>query len=214
MTAPLATIDVLPLGPLETNAYVLRAGDEACIVDPGGPARPLLDWLARGHVTPSQVWLTHAHYDHIAGLAELKDAFPEITVFCPRREVDWPQTPEKNMSAGFGLPMTAPAPDEAIEPGQTLALGPSQWQVLDTAGHTPGGVSFYCKAIGAVLTGDALFAGSIGRTDLPDADHRTLAANIQSQLLSLPEETAVWPGHGPATTIGREAAHNPFLNQS
>ena len=93
-----------------------------------------------------------------------------------------------------------------------LACGRSRWDVLDTAGHTPGGVSYYCKEAGAVLSGDALFASGIGRTDIPGADTARLVGNIRSALLSLPDETRVLPGHGPATTIGTERRMNPFLS--
>jgi glyoxylase-like metal-dependent hydrolase (beta-lactamase superfamily II) len=117
-----------------------------------------------------------------------------------------------NLSAPFGLPIVAPPPDELIEPGEVIEIGPSRWEVLDTSGHTPGGVSFYCAAAGVVIVGDALFAGSIGRCDIPGASEQRLLRNIREKLLSLPEATRVLPGHREETTIGREKRTNPYLS--
>jgi glyoxylase-like metal-dependent hydrolase (beta-lactamase superfamily II) len=111
----------------------------------------------------------------------------------------------------FGVSITAPEPDETFAPGDVLECGNAKWQVLDTSGHSPGGVSFYCESARVVLTGDALFAGSIGRTDIPGADQDQLLANIRQNLLGLPGATRVLPGHGPETTIQQEIETNPFL---
>ena len=118
-----------------------------------------------------------------------------------------------NMSASFGMMVVGPEPDELLAPGGVISIGSSQWQVLDTSGHSPGGVSYYCGRAQAVLTGDALFCGSIGRTDIPGAQHDLLLKNIKEHLLVLPDRTKVLPGHGPDTTIGRERRTNPFVGE-
>ena len=118
---------------------------------------------------------------------------------------------EANLSAAFGFDVTACGADDLVRPGRSLVLGDFQWAVLDTSGHTPGGVSYYCSQAGVVIVGDALFAKSIGRTDLPGASASRLIRNIQKNLLSLPDQTRVLPGHGPETTIGAEKRTNPFF---
>jgi hydroxyacylglutathione hydrolase len=203
-------IDTLVLGPAESNCYVLQADGECWVVDPGWPGA-LLRRLKVAHLAPSRLLLTHGHADHIGGAAELKKAFPQCLLCCPTGDADMLTDPERNLSAAFGLRITAPRADELLDPLRTLALGSSSWQVLDTSGHTPGGVSFYCRSAGAVFTGDALFALSIGRTDLPGASLRRLLGNIRLNLLSLPDDTKVFAGHGLPTTIGTERARNPFL---
>jgi len=203
-------IDILVTAPLETNTYVLRAGGECWVVDPGLSGE-LMGLLGRQAPPPTRILLTHGHGDHIAGVGELKAAFAGILLCCPAADAEMLTDAEKNLSAPFGFDITADMPNELVQPGQTLAMGELTWKVLDTSGHSPGGVSYYCAGAGVVLVGDALFAGSIGRTDIPGASEAVLLANIKSNLLSLPEETRVLPGHGPATTIGREKRTNPFL---
>lgn len=198
-------------GPLQTNTYVLRAADECWVIDPGIMPVELLAHLRGEPAPPDRIVLTHGHCDHIAGIVELREAFGEVPVWCPAGDADMLPDPELNMSGPFGLPMAVPPADEVFEPGQTLTLGESSWQVLDTSGHTPGGVSFYGEADAVVFTGDALFAEGVGRTDIPGGDWHRLLGNIRGNLLSLPDATRVYPGHGPATTIGRERQGNPFL---
>ena len=120
----------------------------------------------------------------------------------------------RNLSAPFGLAMTVRTrADTDLVAGMTLSLGRLTWQVLDTSGHSPGGISLHCPEGGVVFTGDALFAGSIGRADFPDSDGGRLIANIRENLLTLGDETIVYSGHGPITTIGNERKSNPFLSE-
>jgi len=199
------------LGPLQTNCFVLRSGEACWVVDPGMMPEPLLAYLRAEDVRPQRILLTHGHADHIGGAGGVKAAYDDALVCCPGNDADMLSDPDRNMSGSFGLSVTAPAVDELIEPGQMLHFGDMAWRVLDTSGHTPGGVSYYCRLQDIVITGDALFAGSIGRTDIPGADEGKLIANIRKHLLVLPEDTRVLPGHGPPTTIGAERATNPYV---
>jgi len=202
------------LGPFATNCYLVRAEDseECWIVDASWGAGMLADRAAELGVTVSNILLTHAHPDHIAGLGELAEKLPGVPVAIHGAEKDWLGDPQKNMSVALGDdPISLPAPDALLEDGQELTLGAHAWRVLHTPGHSPGGVSLSCAEIGVVIAGDTLFAGSIGRFDFPSSDEAALFASIREKLYELPDETVVLPGHGPATTIGREKASNPFV---
>jgi glyoxylase-like metal-dependent hydrolase (beta-lactamase superfamily II) len=204
-------IDRFVTAPLETNTYLLRCEGECWVVDPGMGLEGLLAAIAKGKLACTRVLLTHGHGDHIAGLGELKQAFPGIRVCCPAADAEMLTDPQMNLSAPFGFDIAAKPPDELIQPGQTIKTAGQTWQVLDTSGHSPGGVSYYSRQAEAVLTGDALFAGGIGRTDVPGSDERRLLDNIRRHLLTLPGRTRVLPGHGPESTIGEERRSNPFL---
>lgn len=198
-------------GPLETNTYVVRSGADCWVIDPSLGPQEVIEFLRRGRAAPCRILLTHGHGDHVGGVDDLKAAFPGAAVCCPAADAAMLTDPDLNLSGPFGFPLACGAADEVLQPGQTLRLGPTQWQVLDTSGHTPGGVGFHCAAEGIVFTGDALFAEGIGRTDIPGGDLGRLLDNIRRHLLSLPDATQVYPGHGPVTTIGRERLANPFL---
>ncbi len=212
-------IETISLGPLETNCYIFwddatvnpDGTSPAWLVDIGMWSKPLVEFLQSRKLVPEKILLTHGHGDHIGGVEYVKKAYPQASICCPQADVVMLDSPELNLSATFLMGITAPKADEIITPGQTLTFDQSVWQVLDTAGHTPGGVSFYCPDAGAVFTGDALFASSIGRTDLPNGSGELLIENIRKNLLPLPDETRVLPGHGPETTIANERQNNPYL---
>jgi hydroxyacylglutathione hydrolase len=201
------------VGPLDTNAYVIwDDGSKECwVVDPSLWPKNLLAWLAAEEMAVAGILLTHAHGDHIGGVADLKEVWPEAQLHCPASETEMLADPVKNLSSNFMLHLTSPPADVLLEAGEVLIVAGVPCHVLDTSGHTVGGVSFYIPTAGWAFTGDALFAGSVGRTDIPDGNHEALIANIKTALLTLPDETKVFPGHGPKSTIGDETNCNMFL---
>ncbi|MCP4374580.1 MAG: MBL fold metallo-hydrolase [bacterium] len=202
----------VPLGPFQTNCIIISSQDNDCwIVDPGMRPEPAIEYVQADGLTPSRIILTHGHCDHIAGAGMFKEIFPDVLICCPEKDAKMLGDPDANLSAPFGMPMTGPPADELLNPGQELSFAQSCWTVLDTSGHTPGGVSYYCPQEKLVIAGDALFSGSIGRSDIPGANHQQLVDNIRKNLLTLPDDTRVIPGHGPETAIGIERDHNQFL---
>jgi glyoxylase-like metal-dependent hydrolase (beta-lactamase superfamily II) len=204
----------IPLGPLQTNAYVLmNEKKEAVIFDPGGNGPEFIKWLNDQQINPLAILLTHAHFDHIGAVDEVRDAF-NCPVYIHEAEKDWLSDAAKNGSGRFlgNASITARAADEIIQEEKTIQLGSFSFDILYTPGHSPGSVSYYSATGGVVFSGDALFKQSIGRTDLPGGDHNLLLESIHSKLLELPEETIVASGHGPVTTIGEEMDGNPFLS--
>lgn len=201
------------LGPWETNCYVvLVAGHPGCwVVDASFEPAPLIAGVRESGCVPEAILLTHAHVDHIAGVAEVRRAFPKTPIVVHSAESAWLADPMLNLSGSSGHDISAPGPDRELQGGEALSLGPSNWNVLHVPGHSPGSVAFHCPAAGILIGGDALFAGSIGRTDLPGGDHETLLKSIRERLYGLPGETRVLPGHGPPTTIAQERVGNPFV---
>jgi hydroxyacylglutathione hydrolase len=198
------------------NGYVLylRDGGDCWMVDPGLPphAERMCAFVEEHGLTLSAIVLTHAHADHVAGVDEVRDRLGSAPLYLAREEWANLGDPARNHSADFGLSLTVRSDDlHDLVPGETLRLEESVWTILDTSGHSPGGRSLYCAALGVAIVGDALFAGSIGRYDFPDSDGPRLLQNLRDKLLTLPASTRVLSGHGPETTIGTEKHHNPFL---
>lgn len=202
----------LPLGPLQTNCYVLSHESKCIIFDPGSEGDQLVSWLQENKLEPLAILLTHAHFDHIGAVGSLKQTF-NIPVYLHKEEEAWLENPKLNGSSRFGMgAITAPSADVLIGKEKELTVGSFTFKLLHTPGHSPGSVSYYFEEGGALFAGDTLFMGSIGRTDLAGGNHQVLIDSINEKIMSLPEETIVLPGHGPATSIITEMDSNPFLN--
>ncbi|WP_078552887.1 MBL fold metallo-hydrolase [Bacillus alkalicellulosilyticus] len=204
----------IPLGPLQTNCYVLIDDAKKMVIfDPGGNGEQLNEWIAEQGFEPIAILLTHAHFDHIGAVDVVRQRW-NIPVYLHKNEEDWLANPEKNGSAFFmgDAAITASKADHLLEKDGTLNVGSFSFTVLHTPGHSPGSVSYYFEKENVVFSGDALFSGSIGRTDLREGNHEQLLQSIHTKLLELPEETVVASGHGPLTTIGQEMDSNPFLS--
>lgn len=195
----------------QTNCYTVQCANELWIVDTGFDPEPLLDLVADTGLTPTKLILTHAHPDHIAGVPAVLERYPGTPVLVHEAERRWLTDANLNLSALMGKPLTIDAPDGTLAEGDTLTLGTSTWRVLHTPGHSPGSISLACDQVPVVIAGDALFAGSVGRTDFPNGSPDVLAESIRTKLYTLPDNTTVFPGHGPSTTIGHEKANNPFV---
>ncbi|OCA92554.1 MBL fold metallo-hydrolase [Pseudobacillus wudalianchiensis] len=203
----------LPLGPLQTNCYILSNEKGECIVfDPGAEGEKLVSWLNENHLRPLAILLTHAHFDHIGAVEQVREAF-DIPVYIHKEEAEWLTNPALNGSARFQLGEISGQPaDHLLGNEDSLTIGSFSLRLFHTPGHSPGSISYFFEEGNAVFAGDTLFMGSIGRTDLPGGNHEQLIRSIHDHLLTLPEEVIVLPGHGPATMIGDEMERNPFLN--
>lgn len=202
-------VDHLPLGPLGTNCYLVRSdrgAAEAVVVDPGGGPAEIRLRLASLGARCAAILVTHGHFDHILGVAELAEA-TGAPVHMPEGERALLEQPGGFVPAG--VTVRPWSPDVLVAGGDALTLAGIAFEVIAVPGHSPAHVAYH--APGVLLSGDVLFAGSVGRTDLPGADYDTLLASIRTLVERLPGETVVYPGHGPATTIGAELARNPFL---
>ena len=208
-------VKAIAVGDYQSNAYIVSAskGGEAVLIDPGDEAGRLVKALEG--FTVRAIVLTHGHVDHIGAVEEVRRSIGEADFIVGREDVGMIESPVKNLSALMGQFIRLKGATRAVQDGDEIAAGPLVLRVLATPGHTPGGISLYAAddgtGRGAVFTGDTLFAGSIGRTDFPGGDMETLLESIRTKLLTLPQDTVVWPGHGPSTTIGAEKRENPFL---
>ena len=205
-------LETFPVGPLACNCTLLGDPDagEAIVIDPGDEVGRIHRWLTELGLKLKQILITHAHIDHVGGALRLKQLTGAPILL---NENDLPLLKMMDQQAGWlGIetPETAP-PDENLADGQHVGLVHYPALVLHTPGHTQGSVCLHFDPLKLLVAGDTLFAGSIGRTDLPGGDSGQIIDSIQNRLLALPDETRVLTGHGPATTIGAERRSNPFL---
>lgn len=200
----------LVVGELQSNAYIVGCPERktAVVIDPGAEGERILDAARTQGFKLTHILLTHGHADHIGGVAVLRQATGALVAI---HTADAPMLddPALNLSLYFGRGYTAGLPDIDLKNGDVIEVGEFFLETRHTPGHTQGSVCFVGP--GAVFSGDTLFAGSVGRTDFPGGSLQELLRSIKDQLLSLPEETIVYPGHGTVTTIGEEREHNPFL---
>jgi glyoxylase-like metal-dependent hydrolase (beta-lactamase superfamily II) len=205
-------VESLPFG--ENTYVVFRPGERGCaIVDPGFEPDAVVAAVEERGLEPVAILLTHGHSDHIAGNAFLRERWPGLPIMIGRHDAVKLVDPEQNLSAPFGLPLTSPPADRLLDDGDSLSVAGLELEVREIPGHSRGHVVFVIRGSEppAVLGGDVLFQGSVGRTDFPDGDAAALAAGIRGRLYTLPDDTLVLPGHGPPTTVGHERRHNPFV---
>ena len=206
----MARVIQIPNGQFAQNCFLVvpDGSSDAIVVDPGEEADRILARAHREGLTIRAIWLTHAHLDHVLGVKAVRDATGAPIYLHPADRPLYDNAPQQGQWFGFRVE-PPPPPDHALAHGDRLALGPEAVEVRHAPGHSPGSVCF----VGArfVLAGDVLFQGSIGRTDLPGGNLERLLRSIREQLLTLPDDTLVYSGHGPVTTIGAERETNPFL---
>ena len=204
-------LQTVHVGMTQTNCYIVGCEEkrEGVIIDPGGHSDRILKALEQSGLGVRYVLNTHCHFDHMQANADIVAATRAPLALHP---AELPLLRAKGGASLFGVPgKESPLPDVELEDGQVLKVGTLRFEVLHTPGHSPGGVTFYLAQEGMAFDGDVLFADGVGRTDLPGGNWDKLMRSIREVLFTLPDETAVYPGHGPETTIGREKRSNPWV---
>jgi hydroxyacylglutathione hydrolase len=208
----LATVVSLPF---EQNSFVasLAGRDDCLVIDPGLEPEKILQILRDRQLTPAAILVTHGHSDHIGGNAALKQHWPQCPLVIGVGDAAKLSDPWLNLSAAFGERLVSPAADITLDDGDRYAAAGFELEVLEIPGHSAGHVAYVWRGQTPpiVWVGDIIFAGGIGRTDFPDGDTQQLLSGIRSKLFTLPDETILLPGHGPATTVGEEKRYNPFV---
>ena len=207
-------IEHLILGSYETNCYILRENEavkDCMIVDTGLEAEALIEFLKSEELNPAAAVFTHGHADHITGIPLLRENYPDIKIYIHKLDAKMLTRATSNLSVLAGRIFRTKPADYLIEEADVIEAAGVKLEVVHTPGHTQGGISLYSKDEKILFSGDTLFAGSVGRTDMPGGNTGQLIEGIKEKLLPLPEETLVYPGHGPVTTIGQEKVSNPFL---
>lgn len=199
-------LETIHVGLIEVNCYILadKRTREAVIIDPGADYDRIKERLERIKVLPKYVLDTHGHADHIGANGQFK-----LPILIHRLDALFLSDPKKNLSTMFGLDVVSPNAERLLEDKDVINIGDLALEVIHTPGHTPGSISIKCNDL--VFTGDTLFCEGVGRTDLPYASEKDLSKSLRERLLVLPDSTRIYPGHGPASTIGHEREHNPFL---
>jgi hydroxyacylglutathione hydrolase len=208
-------LETIPVGPLQCNCSILgdETSHEAIVVDPGDDIPRILTLLAKHALTVKQIIITHAHIDHIAGAHRLKQLTGAPILY---NQNDLPLVKMMDVQATWlGIPTpTVDNPDDTLDDSKLISITGLTGNILHTPGHTEGSVCLYLPTQSLLLAGDTLFAGSVGRTDLPGGNTQKLLNSIHDRLLTLPNDVKVIPGHGPSTTIGSEREENPFLQST
>ncbi len=201
----------------EENSYLVWREDrsDCVVIDPGFESEKIVRRLEQERLAPAVLLLTHGHADHIAGNAPLKRRWPDARLVIGAGDAAKLTDPALNLSAGFGMPLVSPPADATVADGEVFSAAGIDLEVRAIPGHSSGHVIYLCRDQQPMLAfvGDVIFAGGIGRTDFPDGDFDDLIAGIRQKLLTLPDDTRLLPGHGPATTVGTEKRDNPFVGQ-
>ncbi len=207
-------VKTLVVGPLEVNCYL--AWDEetgqGIVIDPGAEGPMIVEEIKKQDFTLTHIVNTHCHVDHIGANADVKESFPEALLAIPEKDLPLFRSPHNPMLVMMCRAKPSPEPELLFKEGDTIPVGTEELVVIETPGHTIGSTCLYSAGSGVVFTGDTLFAGSVGRTDLPFSEHDALFRSVRQKLFVLPEETEVLPGHGPPSTISREKRFNPFFS--
>jgi len=202
-------IKILPLGYIGTNCYLIQSEKAAVVIDPGFVSQGVLEFLKENGEKERAILLTHAHFDHISGVPDLKDN-TEVLVYAGMDERENLLDPQVNLTERFHAKTRGFNADRYVADGEILKVGDLEFKVFHTPGHTTGGVSYLMD--GKLFSGDTLFYESVGRTDFPGGDFAVLENSIK-RLYTLPDDTVVFPGHGESTTIGHEKKYNPFVRK-
>lgn len=205
------SIHSLVLGMVQTNCYIIVNDEtkETVIIDPADEADTISRFIEKYELKPAAVLLTHGHFDHIMAVLGLKDKYG-VDVYAHELEKEVMESTIKNGCAMIGARVSI-SPDKLFKDRDSLVFGGMLFEVIFTPGHTQGGVCFYMPQVKKLICGDTLFAGSVGRTDLPTGSMGTLIRSIKERLMVLSDDVEALPGHGPSTTIGDERKYNPFL---
>jgi hydroxyacylglutathione hydrolase len=204
-------LHTVPVGITQTNCYVVGCEEthEGVVIDPGGHPQRILQIIEESGLTIRYVLNTHCHFDHMGANAEIVAATGAPLALHP---AELPILQARGGATLFGVRVNeSPMPDLELVPGQVLEVGTLRFQVLHTPGHSPGSLTFYLEEEAVAFDGDVLFAMGVGRTDLPSGDWNTLVRSIREVLFAMPDETVLYPGHGPKTTVGREKRANPWV---
>jgi glyoxylase-like metal-dependent hydrolase (beta-lactamase superfamily II) len=210
-------VERLVVGDFASCAYIVAKGDdsECIIIDPGFEGEALLKIIEKHNLRPKFIINTHGHSDHIGANSFLKRHFPDLTICIHQKDAPMLKSSLRNLSLFFGRRVRSPKADRILQEGDTVSIEGCSLKVFHVPGHTKGGIALLHQAEhndpAIIFTGDTLFAGGLGRTDFPSGNQNRLVQAIKEKIMTLPDETIIYPGHGPPTTVGEERANNPFL---
>lgn len=203
-------VKTLPLGPLQTNCYIVYKNNDALIIDPGAESEKIIHFLNEKKLKPLAILLTHAHYDHIGAVDDLRNEY-HIEVYLHEQEASWLEEPDYNGSGRYpGMEIQTERPDQKLTEGK-LSIAPFECEILHTPGHSPGSVSYIFHQEEKIFSGDVLFKQGVGRTDLYGGDAAEIIKSIRQKLYRLPDTYKIYPGHGISTSIGEQKRSNPYV---